>query len=331
MDSCPLVSVVTPVYNGEQYLAECIESVLAQSYENWEYVIVNNCSTDDTLAIAEKYVQRDARIRIHNNRDFLSAVDNWNHALHQMSPESEYCKVLHADDWLMPECLTQMVKVAEAHPSAGLVGAYRLLSGPAGVEIRGQGFPYPDSLMGGRELSRLVLLDQLHVFGTPSSLLVRSNLIYEREEFYNKNEHAKYNGDAQACYEVLQTTDFGFVHQVLTGTRQHDKSLTSTFSSRFNTLLSGRLFLLVTYGPIYLTNQEYDQRLQELMNAYHNFLGYSVLHLKEKAFWKYHLSIFKELGFSPNWLKITKGSMMRLFQAVVKPSETVQKVSSKIA
>ena len=45
----PLVSVVTPVYNGDKYLADCVESVLKQTYQNWEYVIVNNCSTDRTL------------------------------------------------------------------------------------------------------------------------------------------------------------------------------------------------------------------------------------------------------------------------------------------
>ena len=54
----PLVSVVTPVYNGETYLAACIESVLSQSYSNWEYVIVNNCSTDRTLDIASDYAAR---------------------------------------------------------------------------------------------------------------------------------------------------------------------------------------------------------------------------------------------------------------------------------
>ena len=48
----PLVSVLTPVYNGEDYLAECIESILAQTYRNFEYTIVNNCSKDRSLEIA---------------------------------------------------------------------------------------------------------------------------------------------------------------------------------------------------------------------------------------------------------------------------------------
>ena len=55
----PLVSIVTPVYNGEAYLEECIESVLAQTYTHWEYIIVNNCSTDNTLDIARRYESKD--------------------------------------------------------------------------------------------------------------------------------------------------------------------------------------------------------------------------------------------------------------------------------
>ncbi|MFZ1974630.1 MAG: glycosyltransferase family 2 protein, partial [Candidatus Acidiferrales bacterium] len=60
----PLVSIVTPAYNEENYLAECVESVLAQTYTNWDYTIVNNCSTDATLAIAQKYAAGDPRIRV---------------------------------------------------------------------------------------------------------------------------------------------------------------------------------------------------------------------------------------------------------------------------
>ncbi len=64
MAPTPLVSVVTPVHNGEAFLAECIESVLAQSYDRWEYTIVNNCSTDRSLEVAERYAQKDSRVRV---------------------------------------------------------------------------------------------------------------------------------------------------------------------------------------------------------------------------------------------------------------------------
>ena len=58
----PQVSVITPVYNGEEFLSECIQSVLSQTYQNWDYTIVNNRSTDRTLEIAQSYAARDPRI-----------------------------------------------------------------------------------------------------------------------------------------------------------------------------------------------------------------------------------------------------------------------------
>src|SRR5216683_862219 len=122
----PLVSVVTPVYNGEKYLAECIESILAQTYANWEYIIINNCSTDRSLEIAQSYAEKDARIRIHNNQEFVGREANENIAFRQISSESKYCKMVHADDWLFPECIARMVAVAGTYPTVSIVGAYGL-------------------------------------------------------------------------------------------------------------------------------------------------------------------------------------------------------------
>lgn len=106
----PFVSVVTPVYNGGKYISECIESVIDQTYTNWEYVILNNCSTDNTLEIAKKYARDDERIRIYNNDEFLKQIPNWNAALQKISGNSKYCKEVHADDWLVPECLEKWWK-----------------------------------------------------------------------------------------------------------------------------------------------------------------------------------------------------------------------------
>jgi len=125
-DSQPLVTVVTPMYNNVQYVKECIESVRSQTYRNWHYVIVNNCSTDGSADIAHGYAKQDPRITVHDNQQFLPVAANHNAAMRQLSPASKYCKMVFSDDWIFPRCLEEMVAMAEAHPSAGIVGAFRI-------------------------------------------------------------------------------------------------------------------------------------------------------------------------------------------------------------
>src|SRR2546430_10521039 len=117
----PLVSVVTPVYNGAKYLRECLESLIAQSYANWRCTLVNNRSTDDSLEIALHYASRDSRITVHDNAEFLPIIDNLNRAYALIDRDCIYCKPLMADDWLYPECIATMVSCALAQPSIGLV------------------------------------------------------------------------------------------------------------------------------------------------------------------------------------------------------------------
>ena len=325
----PLVSVVTPVYNGAGYLAECIESVLAQTYENWEYVIVNNRSTDRSLEIAQHYARQDARIRIHNNGKFLALMQNWNHALRQISAESEYCKVVHADDWLFPECIAQMVDLAEANPSVGLVGSYAL----KGDRVYCDGLPYPSTVVPGREICRLSLLGSIYVFGSPTSLLIRSDLIRGRKAFYDETVTSagvpNIYADVEACYDILQDTDFGFVHQVFTYTRTHSESQTS-FHHRLNTGILGRLAVLAKYGPACLSSEEYEKRLEQRMQNYYAFLGRSVLQRREREFWAYHKAGLENLGFSLSWGKLTKATVKELYCTLIScllhPKTTAQSI-----
>src|SRR6185436_13824348 len=141
----PLVSVVTPVYNGETYLKECIESVVAQTYTNWEYTIVNNCSTDRSVDIAHEYAAKDSRIRVRSNEAFVRVNENHNIAFREIAPDAKYCKVVAADDWLFPECIEKMVELAENHPSVAIVGAYGLY-GPPLVDVAWTGLPYPSTI-----------------------------------------------------------------------------------------------------------------------------------------------------------------------------------------
>jgi glycosyltransferase involved in cell wall biosynthesis len=287
--SLPLVSIVTPAYNEEKYIAECIESVLAQNYSNWDYAILNNCSTDGTQAIAQKYAAADPRIRVISNSALIPAVANFNHALRQISSASKYCKIVLADDWIFPECLERMVAVMEEHPSVGIVGAYGLQD-PLVLWV---GLPYASNVVSGREICRQRLLGGPYVFGSPTSVLFRSDLVRSRDLFYNEsNLHA---ADSEACFELLKDCDFGFVHQVLTFSRERHGSLFQT-SRELNASAADILHELVAYGPHYLTPDEHAKCLDATLSKYYDFLATSLLQGRNKGFWEYHTGKLKENG-----------------------------------
>ena len=116
--TAPTVSVVTPFYNTGTFLAQCIRSVLAQTFQDFEYILVDNQSTDDGGRIAAEFAAQHDQIKLIRTPRFLSQVDNFNFALRQISPESTYCKMVLADDWLYPQCLADMVALADAHRDA---------------------------------------------------------------------------------------------------------------------------------------------------------------------------------------------------------------------
>jgi glycosyltransferase involved in cell wall biosynthesis len=292
MTDGPLVSVVTPVYNGEEHLAECIESVLTQSYRNWEYVIVNNCSTDKSLAIAHSYAARDPRIRVHDNTAFMRIIPNHNNALRQIAPASKYCKMIFADDWLYPECLEQMVRLAEANPSIGIVSGYAL----RGTSVVYDGLPYTSTVVPGREICRFRFFGGPNVFGSPTAHMIRSDLVRGRQPFYNEsNLHA----DAEVCFDLLKQCDFGFVHQVVCYSRQREESMTMV-SKELNSMLAGTLYDIVKHGPSFLTPPEMQRCLKLHMRRYYNFLGRSVWQKKDKQFWAYHKNKLCEVGLRLN-------------------------------
>lgn len=285
----PLVSIVTPVYNGAQYLAECIESILAQSYSNWQYVIVNNCSTDDSLAIAESYAAQDDRITVHNNTEFFGAVANQNNTLKQIPDDAVYCKVLHADDWLYPECISRMVEVAVANPSVGLVGSYYL----RGTRVDGWGLPYGKQVFCGKEICRDRLQGGSYLFGSPTSLLIPCAIIRELTPLYDESWT---HFDVNACFKVLKNYDFGFVPQVLTYTRLHETSLTSTVSKPSGTDTFEHLRSVVEFGPSFFEQQEYDTLLTQQRNVYYRSLARNAVRLRHKVVRDYHLNGLQKIG-----------------------------------
>lgn len=327
--SQPLVSVVTPVYNNAEHIGECIESVLAQTYRNWDLTIVNNCSTDGSGEIARRYAAKDSRIKVRDNTEFLRVVANHNNALRQISPESKYAKIVFADDFIFPRCLEEMVAVGEENPSVGIVGAYRLENDRVGEWRPGlaiwTGLPYPSRLVLGREICRRTFLEDVSLFGTANSVLYRSDLVRNRDPFYNEsNLHA----DQEACAILLKESDFGFVHQVLTFTRSRPGSLNKTaIDMQFE--LGCRLGILVTHGPDFLTKEEFDDRLNRHLDTYYNFLAVSLMRRRrDEQFWDFHERKLNEtVGFSRT--RLARAVLHRLCKAVLNPYETVEKLRER--
>jgi len=316
--SQPLVSIVTPVYNEAEYLAECIESVLAQTYQHWDYTIVDNCSTDGSVEIARRYAAKDRRIRILENQQFLCAIPNFNVALRQISPTSKYCKVVLGDDKLFPECLERMVAVAEEYPSVGIVGAYVLKERQATLT----GLPYQSKLFCGREVCRKHFLERLYVFGSENSVLYRADLVRSHDPFYNE---ANIHADTEACFALLKTCDFGFIHEVLTFTRVRPGSL-NTISTAMHTYWANMLYLLVTYGPEYLTPDELEVCLDRHLSEYYRFLGKSLILSHDKKFWDYHKRQLTEAGVGFSWARLARGMLATLGGAMLNPKDTIEKL-----
>ncbi len=290
------MSVVTPVYNGGKWLRECIESVIAQRYQNWRYLIVNNRSTDDTLAIAEHYARLDSRVAVHDNVDFLPIIDNHNHAVALIDGESSYCKPLMADDWLYPDCLAEMVRCAVAHPKVGLVCCLARAADQRILydRLRGQDAPTPTepTVLSGRDAARIPLLEDRHFFGSPTTMLIRSELIRKRRPFYDTlNLHA----DAESCYDILQEADFAFVHKALTFVREHDASHTASVAD-LHSMFAGRVYVLARYGHVYLSEPEFQRRLKEMMAQYYAKLATAAVELRGERFWEFHRAMLMRIG-----------------------------------
>jgi glycosyltransferase involved in cell wall biosynthesis len=256
----PLVSVVTPVYNGAEYLEECMESVLSQTYAYWEYKVVDNASTDATPEIVERFAERDSRVQHVRFEDHVPANANHNRAFEAIAAESEFCKVVQADDWLYPECLERMVGVAVTSDDVSLVSAYRLWD----REVDLVGVPYTRDVVSGREILRQSLLGGPYVTGAPTALLYRSRFVRERTPFY---EEGLLHADTEAAYWLMTRGDFAGVHQVLTFARRQAGAWME-WASAMSTYGPENLRFLLRYGPEVLTEQEYRDRLRFELRRY---------------------------------------------------------------
>jgi glycosyltransferase involved in cell wall biosynthesis len=116
----PLVSIISPTYNHEKFIADCIESVLAQSYTNWEMLIVDDGSSDNTFKIAQSFAEKDPRIKAFTQKNIgiFRLGESYNFALQQS--KGKYVAILECDDLWFPDKLKLQVETLEQNPNCVL-------------------------------------------------------------------------------------------------------------------------------------------------------------------------------------------------------------------
>jgi glycosyltransferase involved in cell wall biosynthesis len=170
--SSAAVSIAIPAFNAAPFLGATIESVLAQSFQDWQLVVVDNASTDETGDIAASY--DDPRISIVTNDETLALVDNWNRAV--AATNAPLVKLLCADDLLRPDCLALQVPLLDARPEVSLVSGRRGVIGVDGDRILDhRGLIGMIGDVPSAEAGRVMVSSGVNQIGWPGPALFRRN------------------------------------------------------------------------------------------------------------------------------------------------------------
>lgn len=211
----PLVSVCVPTYNYGRFIGRCIESIQAQTYTNWELLIADDCSTDETARIVQEAARADPRIRYFN--DGVRRGMNGNIKYVTELGKGKYLKPLCSDDWLGPRYLERLVALMEAHPTAGVATSATVTTdeheNPLITEFI---FENEHPLIPGGEMMRRMVRGE--GFGGHSAFLLRTEA-YERVGGYDDTlvYAADYDLGARLCLDgdyihVDEPLFFGRIH-----------------------------------------------------------------------------------------------------------------------
>jgi hypothetical protein len=202
------ISVLIPVYNREEYISRAIESVLNQTFTNFEVICIDNGSTDRTKEIIREYAKKDKRVRLIENYKNIIA---YSYNLGIEAARGEYIAQLDSDDEYCPETLENMVKYLDSHPKCGLAISYYELMDKNGKTLKQFG------VVKHSEYGRNNIL---RVDGAGAVRVWRKIIVDELGRFDVEN-FGRYAEDYDLILKLSEKYDVGRVHKVLYRYRRH--------------------------------------------------------------------------------------------------------------
>lgn len=236
--AAPPISICVPMRNGGDWIEEAISSALAQTCGDFELLVVDNASTDQSNEIVRRRAAQDERIRLERFEELVNAPLNHNRAVRLA--RGELIKFLHADDVLFPDCVERMAAVFEEAPNVGFVFSRRevRLDEPDDVASLAwksrygtlhTGFGRLEKINRGRELLAKYLptfgrADYENWIAEPSAVMVRRSCFERVAAFSNR---MRQSWDLELWLRVMALYDVGFVDRELVAFRFHPQSLTA--------------------------------------------------------------------------------------------------------
>ena len=177
------ISICIPAYNNETVIGPTIEAILCQSYKNFELIIVDDASTDDTVKVINNY--QDERIRLYRNEKNLGMVGNWNRCVELTT--SEFIKLVCADDILLPRCLETELKAIKESDDIVMTASDSIMVNQNKKKL-GIFRRYPKKgLIEGRKLAKKSLIFN-NFFGMPCAVMFRKSF-FERVNGFDERFH----------------------------------------------------------------------------------------------------------------------------------------------
>lgn len=185
-NNTPTVSIAIPLYNAEAHIGETIESVLNQTFSNFELIVCDDHSTDRSAEIVKRYT--DPRIRYEQNPERLGFFGNWNRCLEVM--DAPYCKLLPHDDTLEPTCLEKQVQILDDYPEVALVHCARKIIDPNGKAIATRRPSECRGLKTSETSLRRIVRSGTNPIGEPAAVLFRQESKQRIDGFWNEDMYA---------------------------------------------------------------------------------------------------------------------------------------------
>lgn len=208
----PIVTVLLPVYNAERYIALAIESILKQSFRDFELLIINDGSTDSSIEIIRSF--KDERIRLVTNETNLKLIATLNKGI-QLA-RGRYIARMDADDISLPDRLQKQVDFMESHPNVGVCGAWF-----EPLELPGKAVKYPER----DENIRIMMLYQTP-FCHPVVMLRKEVMVQQSIFFSPDFIHGE---DYEMWVRLSSFTRFANIPEVLLQYRSHQSSVSASY------------------------------------------------------------------------------------------------------